>query len=269
LIIPSYEAKGHLIKCLESIEPYLEVSNFELIIIDNASSKNVIDVLSEYKTRHHEKIKITFLDQNFGFTHAVNLGISQASKENDVVLLNNDAVLIADCLFKLQETAYKSDLYGIAVPAQVLPGGTDTIVTHVPYALPEFEIDVNVSAHHQNLISPPLYHNGGPLEISFAPFFCVLIKSSTRTLAPKLDELNGRHYRSDRTYCSYVTNVLGLRVIYEPEAKIYHSLQASTKDLSKKKSDSDVYNKIFINNAWSEDEVESLGLKINKWNSIF
>lgn len=272
IVIPSYQAKDEIKNCIASIEPYFNIQDghkIELIIVDNKSSEDVVKYLRSYAHSHSGCVKLIELDKNYGFTFAVNLGIKSATPGYDVLLLNNDAQLAGGSVFHLQKALYDNSHYGISVPAQILPGGTETICAHVPYALPEYDVDVNISVHHKNLSRPPLFYDGGCLEVDFAPFFCVLIKASTLKLAPFLDELNGRHYRSDRTYCEYIRSGFNLKVAYCPDAIVYHGLQKSTTELKKKSHNSNEYKKIFLQNTWSDSELNFIGRRLPGWNVNF
>lgn len=100
----------------------------------------------------------------------------------------------------MQKTAYEFEDSWYIVPQQVLPGGTPTIKTHVPYASSFFDCDVNPSKHHNNIINMPIFHDGEILELSFAPFFCAYIKRDVLNNSVGLDAELGRHYRSDRIF---------------------------------------------------------------------
>lgn len=272
IVIPSYNARVDVERCIDSITPYLNIEKgkqVELIIVDNNSGDDVLNYLRRVQSNRSRSVKLIELDRNYGFTYAVNCGIKAAKTGNDVLLLNNDALLTGDCLYKLQKALYANDGFGLSVPAQVLPGGTETICAHVPYALPEYDVDVNVSAHHRNLSNPPLYYEGGILELDFAPFFCVLIKGETIKLVPELDELNGRHYRSDRTYCEYVRTSFGLKVAYCPDSVVYHGLQKSTAELRKKSTISKEYQQVFLQNTWSESDLDDMKRSLPSWNINF
>jgi GT2 family glycosyltransferase len=221
--------------------------------------------------QYPSKFNLIKLEKNYGYTYAVNRGIELAHEDNDILLLNNDAVLTMGSLEILQKTLHSSDEYGIAAPAQILPANTETISVHVPYAVADVEVDVNVSTHHKNLKNIPLFYDGSPLVVDFVPFFCVLIKRSTISMAGTLDHRNGRHYRSDRTYCSYVRSMFGLQVVYVPQSLIYHKLQKSTKQLNavKDKNSGSEFDLIFKENSWSDSDQLSDQFKVSAWNKRF
>lgn len=269
VVIPSFNAATDLKECLDSLSFYMDRDGFEVIIVDNNSNKETIEFITYFSRKHHENVNLIKLDKNFGYTYAVNVGIKSSKKENDVLLLNNDAVVSCSALEILRDALYKNENYGMAVPAQILPANTETITTHVPYALPDVDIDVNISAHHGNLSKGVTFYGGEPLEIDFAPFFCVLIKRSTLDKKDSLDFVNGRHYRSDRTYCSYIKAVYGLAVVYVPNSIVYHKLQKSTKELNFQKSKEKEYELIFVENSWSDEDQSKLNFKLPVWNRSF
>ena len=144
--------------------------------------------------------------------------------------MNNDAILTPDAIMNLEKAAYELSECGIVVPQQVLPGGTKTINMHVPFAYPQYDCDVNLSAHHENIINVPVFHAGRVVEISFAPFFCVYIKRQVLDNSMGLDAEYGRHYRSDRIFCNYIRHMMNLKIYHVEKAVVYHKLQKATDD---------------------------------------
>ncbi len=87
IVIPNYNGRKFLKGCLDSISRQ-SFYDYEIIIIDNASSDGSIDFLQE----NYKNIVIKKLNKNYGFSKAVNDGIKLAKGEY-VVLLNNDTEL--------------------------------------------------------------------------------------------------------------------------------------------------------------------------------
>lgn len=271
VIIPSYEALQDLKNCISSLQPILESSPLsEICIVDNSSRPEVVDFIRLYRDANPGRVTVIELERNFGFTYAVNEGLKVAKSENDVLILSNDAILSKSCVPKLQAALYEDASAGLAVPAQLLPANTETICSHVPYAVPEEQVDVNISVHHRNLKQMPLFYDGRRLNVDFAPFFCVLIKADTRRKIPLLDQANGRHYRSDRTYCNIARMLYGLNVIYVPNALVQHGLQKSTRELRAREGEhSERFKNIFIDNSWSSTEQEEYSIVQAIWNRNF
>ena len=94
VVIPNYNGERYLRACIDSLmgQDYLD---FETIIIDNASTDSAYEWLQEY-----EDIIFKQLDQNYGFSRAVNEGIKMAKGEY-VLLLNNDTIVEKDFIKEL------------------------------------------------------------------------------------------------------------------------------------------------------------------------
>lgn len=84
IVIPNYNGKHFMKPCLDALErqTYRE---FEVLIVDNASSDGSVEYLKEA----YPQYKLICQDKNYGFSHAVNTGI-RLSKTPYVILLNND-----------------------------------------------------------------------------------------------------------------------------------------------------------------------------------
>jgi glycosyltransferase involved in cell wall biosynthesis len=263
IIIPSYEAFEDIHECINSIQE-LDLNNLiEIIVVDNASKSSVIDYLTELYD--NGEIKLIKNNVNYGFTYAVNQGIELAESGNDIVLLNNDAILTHGAIEALQNAAYELPECGIVVPQQVLPADTMTINDHVPFAYSQYECDVNLSNAHANIINVPVFHSGRVVELTFAPFFCVYIKRDVLDNSVGLDPEYGRHYRSDRIFCNYLRHMMNLKVYYIEEAVVYHKLQKSTDELRDKPNKSSSFDTMFYKNQWTPEEADKHGYKIPIW----
>lgn len=261
-VIPSYQALSFLCDCVESLVPYLQDELFELVIVDNNSSDEVKEYLRKIESK---KIKIIFNDTNYGFSYAVNQGVAAGSPEADIILINNDARLEADSLNRLQETAYESSDIAISVPRQILPAGSRDIALHVPYATLSTACDVSLSCYHKNIDSTALFHDGRRVELSFAPFFCVYIKRAIWEACCGLDHENGRHYRSDRIMCDFVKQVLKLRIVYTPEARVHHAAQVATNALTRSNRGDSDYHLMLVKNIWPAELMEDLNIASRPW----
>ena len=223
IVIPSYESLEDIKECVDAILSLNQGSMIEIIVVDNNSSQDVVKYLRDLADLN----KIKFIENkiNYGFTYAVNQGIGIAGKDNDIMILNNDAIVTPGSVVAMQTAAYQLPDCGLVVPQQVLPGGTKTITKHVPYAYPDIECDVNISAHHNNIDKVPVFHSGNTVELTFAPFFCVYIKREILGQSVGLDAEFGRHFRSDRIFCDYVRIVMHKKIYHVSDAIVYHKLQ--------------------------------------------
>ncbi|MCM1103287.1 MAG: glycosyltransferase family 2 protein [Clostridium sp.] len=112
VVIPNYNGKKYLKPCMDSLMAQ-SFADFSVIVVDNASTDGGMDVLSEWMTEKGSKewaagadtngiprLTCIQLNENTGFSHAVNVGIRRAKSEY-VFLLNNDTTVHRDCLLEL------------------------------------------------------------------------------------------------------------------------------------------------------------------------
>ena len=247
IIIPSFECLDHLRLCVDSVQAFTEVP-YELIVVDNASSAPVREYLAQLAADGHARVMQN--EHNLGFSFAVNQGIECADPSADVILLNNDALVTPGWDIAMQRVLHDVSDVGLVVPRQVLPAGTATIQTHNPGLDPAVEAEVNLSLHHDNVLDPLFDPVRGYVELSFAPFFCVYVPRSTLDAIGLLDHEGAPHYWSDRLYCEAVRRIANRRIIYTPDAKLYHFLQRATSVLSQ--SDPGMYRDMFEQNHWAK-----------------
>lgn len=87
IVIPNYNGKHFMESCLESLKLQTN-TDFKILVVDNASTDGSI----EYMEEHHPDIDVIALDENYGFSKAVNVGIQHTTTPY-VLLLNNDTTV--------------------------------------------------------------------------------------------------------------------------------------------------------------------------------
>jgi glycosyltransferase involved in cell wall biosynthesis len=262
-VIPNWQSLEDIRDCLNSLSAGDLKGMLDIIVVDNASDQEVLAYLRAEAVSG--RIKLIENQRNFGFTYAVNQGIALARQESDVLLMNNDAIVQGGAVAALQRACYSLPDAGMTVPRQILPAGTKTLLTHVPYADELIDCDVNISAHHRNIAAVPLFHNGGTLELSYAPFFCVYIRRDIINDLGTLDAEYGRHYRSDRVFCDLMRNVLGRKLYYVPEAFVIHKLQKATETLRDTGQRAKEFELMYLRNQWDAESYSSFGFRQAPW----
>lgn len=263
VVIPNWQSLDDIRDCLGALQAHDWQGQLEVIVVDNDSAPPVIDYLQEEADAG--RIRFLPLGHNYGFTHAVNAGIAQARPDTDIVLLNNDAIAQPGALQALQRACLENPRAGITAPRQILPPGTKTLRTHVPFAREGYECDVNISAHHRNVAEVPLYHDGGALELTYAAFFAVYIRREVIEAIGPLDAEFGRHYRSDRVYCDMMRNLTDYRMFYTPESHFIHKLQKATDHLRDIGDRDASFDMMFRRNQWDAETADELGYRRAAW----
>ncbi len=84
VIIPNYNGADFIKECIDSLK-LQEYKDFEIIVVDNGSKDDSADLVE----REYPGIRLKRLDQNYGFSRAVNEGL-RMSEAPFVILLNSD-----------------------------------------------------------------------------------------------------------------------------------------------------------------------------------
>jgi len=92
IIIPNWNGRTLLKTCLDSLHGQSSRA-FRTIVVDNGSTDGSVSFIE----KNYPDVKIIELDENKGFSAAVNRGIL-ASDSQWVVLLNNDVEVASDCM---------------------------------------------------------------------------------------------------------------------------------------------------------------------------
>ncbi|WP_167767252.1 glycosyltransferase [Jannaschia formosa] len=266
VVIPNWQSLEDIHDCIEALARRDWKGMLDIIVVDNDSSEEV----REYLRAEQDTGRILFipLESNFGFTYAVNVGIEQARPDSDIVLLNNDAIAQPGAVQALQRACLDRPDAGMTVPRQILPAGTKTLRTHVPFASVISDCDVNISAHHRNVANVPIFHDGKDLEFSYAAFFAVYIRRELIDQIGPLDAEYGRHYRSDRVYSDMMRNLTDYRMYYVPDSHFIHKLQKATDHLRDIGEKDKKFELMFRRNQWDKETAEKLSYRFAPWDTF-
>lgn len=107
IVILSYNSKELIEDCINSIRENSYHTEYEIVVVDNASDEDTVNYLKK-----QENIVLRLNKENVGFPAGCNQGITLANKENDIMLLNNDAIMCINSLFWLRMALYGEDRVG-------------------------------------------------------------------------------------------------------------------------------------------------------------
>lgn len=118
IITVTYNSAKEIGAYLDSIQKSPDKFTKEVIIVDNASQDETVNVIENHKF----KATLIKSPSNIGFPKAVNLGIKRSQGEY-ILLLNPDTQLVGDCLTTLISFA-ESHSVGAVAPRLFYPDGT-------------------------------------------------------------------------------------------------------------------------------------------------
>ena len=217
IILVNYNGYEDTVDCIESLKN-IDYYNYKILVIDNASTDDSYNKLNTLKG----EFILLKSEKNLGFSGGNNIGIEYAmNHEADyVMLLNNDTLVEPDFLNKMIETAEVYKDSGIVGCKMMYYPKKDIIWYGGGY------IDWRkYSGVHENQGEIDALKDK-VREVNFLTGCCMLIKRGTIEKAGYLSE-EYFMYLEDLDYCARVLEN-NLKIIYNPEAKIYHKVSAST-----------------------------------------
>lgn len=196
IIILAYNNLKFTIECLKSIRENISTELYEIVIVESGST----DGTREWLLRERD-IRLVLCDENVGFPKGCNLGIEAASKDNDILLLNNDTIVYPNSLENLKIALYSSEEVGAvgATTAGNFSGALDSLGNVINLlgnnmkSIEEFAVQNNISNKERWVYTNRLIG------------FCMLIKREVLNQVGNLDEIF--------TPGTYEDNDISLRII--------------------------------------------------------
>ena len=133
IIIPNLNGQLYLSTCLNSLLSSLKtahINNFEIILVDNASTDNSVNLFSKLTQLHTSSIILN--KKNHGFAQAVNQGVAKA-KYDYVVVCNNDIKLHQSWFKYIQRNIQKKPNYSTYFGLVLNQDGTKIESTGLKY----------------------------------------------------------------------------------------------------------------------------------------
>lgn len=222
IIIPLYNAVELTRKCLAILEDSTDRSLYELIIVDNNSTDNTLQLLAELP----DSVKIIHNEKNCGFAKACNQGAA-AAKGRYLVFLNNDTEPQRGWLEPMF-TMLESDATIGAVGSKLLfPDGT---IQHAGVLVLEDQKlpDLLVARHIFYGQPADLPDANRPMEYQVLTAACLLVRADAFRQVGGFDEFYWNGYE-DVDLC-FKLREQGWRLAYQPASVVIHHESKSGKE---------------------------------------
>lgn len=218
IIVLSWNGKADTLECLRSLKE-LVYPNYKVFVIDNASSDGTAEVV------HTEfpDVEMIINKENLRFAGGNNIGIEYVlSNGTDyILLLNNDTTVDKYFLQKLVDTAESNSKIGMVGPKIFYFNDPNRIW----YAGGKIEWWKGWLSHiGVRELDKGQYNQ--TKETDFISGCCILVK---REVVEKIGMLDTAYYiyGEDVDWCVRA-NRAGYKLIFEPQAKIWHKLSVRT-----------------------------------------
>jgi len=218
VVIPNWNGLDFIRPCLDSLKN--QSLKATVIVVDNGSTDGSWELIE----KDYPSVELVKLPTNTGFAGGVNTGISRALKENaeNIILFNNDAIADKDFVKNLAESAAENSKYGIVTCKFMLMDKKHLDSTgdfYSVWGLP--------SPRGRNELDRGQYDND--LEVFGATGGASLYKAGLFKDIGLFDEDFFAYFED--VDISYRAQLAGWKVRYEPTAKAYHHLSATSSRL--------------------------------------
>ena len=221
VIVPTHNAHGLLVQCVESLLARSTFANFELIVVDNRSTDAAaLGYLGEISRR--PRVRVLRYDQPFNYS-AINNYAARAAEGDVLLLLNNDTEVISPDWMEEMLGHLVQPGIGAVGAKLYFPDGR---VQHAGDA-----VGPGGTADHLHGIvwrGEPGYCNRAIIgqEVSAVTGACMM---TWKWLYEKLGGLDEKYLKvafNDVDYCLRVQEA-GYRVIFTPHAELFHHESAT------------------------------------------
>jgi len=229
IIIVNYNTFELTCSCITSVEKYTQNTDYEIILVDNASKECSPDLFVE----RFPSIKLVKNPINSGFTEGNNLGI-QHSTGNVILLLNSDVALTEDAISKCLDTLNNNGAIGLISCMLKFPDGS---IQKQCQRFPSIMVTLIELFRIHKLIPQPM--RGRIMQNGFfdhqESIYCDSIWGAFFMFPRKvLDKFEGHKlpeqffmYAEDLLWC-YLIRKMGYKIFYKADTSVIHHLGASS-----------------------------------------
>lgn len=200
--------------CLYSLDKHTKYPNWELILVDNASTDGTAEYLTEYANRHNH-VRLILNSENRGFAGGNNVGL-RASDGEYIILLNNDTYVTDGWITDLLRPLRRYADIGLVGPVTNNCGN-------------EARIDIHYSTMEEMIERARHYTSSHHRELVFTEtiaFFCVGMPRRIYEQIGDLDESFEVGFFEDDDYCRRV-QTSGYRIAIVEDVFVHHHLSAT------------------------------------------
>ena len=232
VIIVNWNVKQFLKECLESIKKNIKNVNYEIIVVDNNSNDNSVDMLKCF----FPEVILIQNKTNLGFAKANNHAI-KISVGNYILLLNPDTVVLSDLAEQMLAFMEAAKDVGVCGCRLISPQNPDAPFNVGWLKFPSLKHEMYSDTFLERIVSKMQKKNtekiiklemSKPVETDWVSGACLMIRKKTVEQVGLMDE-NIFLYAEDVEWCYRIKKEYGWKLYVLPYVEVIHYGQQSMK----------------------------------------
>lgn len=216
IVTVTYNSEKYIKKLLDSLDKFIPERS-EVIVVDNNSSDNTLNILKSRKNIH-----LIENDSNDGFAKGSNKGAEEARGEY-LLFLNPDTDIIDDSINSLLDFIKNTSDAGVVAPTLIEPSGKiQPSVRNLPSiirALEQYYLGV------KNSYDAYVPEGNTPIEVESVFGAAIMMKQEVFEKIGGFDERYFMYFE-DLELCKKIRE-LGFKIYYLPKTKFIHVVGGS------------------------------------------
>ncbi len=227
--------------CLNSLIQYSDYPNYEIVVVDNASTDESREELAKLE-QQEPRLRVILNERNIGFSAGNNVGI-KAAKGEYVILLNNDTYVTRGWIRGLIRPMQLNSEIGLVGPLTNNIGNEQKI--RIAYRnMQEMEVAT------RRFLRSRLRRT---TQVRRLAFFAVALRRHTIDSVGMLDERYGLGYFEDDDYCMRA-NEQGVKMVIADDVFVHHHLSVSFSTLGAQAGELMNRNRALFEERWGSWE---------------
>ena len=226
VVIINYNNPELIANCIRSIDRYLALKVYEILIVDNAS----IDENLYFLGLNYPRIRIIRLEKNYGFGYAANVAFKEAVYET-VMVINSDAYLVDESVTEMILSFNRTLGNEIWSPINIDSAGIIQDTGRLERTFIDFVFRDSVVGEFMKMLNlrttkPMLNTTGDLFEVEQVYGTCFVTHKSSFLELGGFDERFFMYYE-DLDLCDRFQEVYGVKPKIFLKSKIVHLVQGS------------------------------------------
>jgi len=216
IVIVNWNTKALLLDCLASLYATAKAVNFEVFLVDNASSDGSVEAVRE----HYPQVNVIQNEKNLGFAAANNKAL-RIMQGKYALLLNTDAIVTEGAIAKLFEYMESHGDVAMACGQLLNADGTkQNSIANFPSLLTLLANETLLRILMPKRFPSKRQDYAAPIPVESCIGACLMVRKGAMYAVGLLDERY--FFFMEETDWAFAMHRAGWKSCFVPDAKIYH-----------------------------------------------